>query len=194
MKYSPMHLLRCTRGFTILELLIAAFITGIITTASMQFYASLHNQSSIQAELSEAQSICRASLHDIKRNLRQAGYKLSGHPAYKIQGDSLSIYLSQTQPVDTILYFLSEISESEYNQLPNFPSAKKVYRLMKQTNANPANIYSDYITRLVWVATAPNQITLAIEATASQFDESYRLNNGYRSFSSSDVVTIRNVI
>ena len=160
----------------------------------MQFYASLHNQASIQAELSEAQSICRATLHDIKRNLRMAGYKLTGHPAYKIQGDSLSIYMAQTQPVDTVLYFLSEISEPEYNQLPNFPSGKKVYRLMKQTNAAPATIYSDYITRLAWVATNPHKITLAIESTTSQPDESYRLNNGYRSFTSSDVVTIRNVL
>ena len=101
--------LKNSGGFTLLEVLIASIITGVITAAAFQFYVRIHSQAEAQYDLSEAQHLARASLHDIKKTLRMAGYKLpTGHEPFTVSGDSLIVYMQGTQPVDTIIFALEE--------------------------------------------------------------------------------------
>ncbi|MEE8577709.1 MAG: prepilin-type N-terminal cleavage/methylation domain-containing protein, partial [candidate division Zixibacteria bacterium] len=137
--------LRNSRGFTILEVMIAALITGILATASFRFYTAMHNQTETQAEVSDVQHLCRSSVHEIKKTLRLAGFKLTTHNAIEINGDSLAIYYSDTQPVDTVLYFLEEFSDSEYFKVKNLPDGQQLYKLMKKENSAAAVICTDFI-------------------------------------------------
>jgi len=84
------HNKRRQAGFTILEVLVAGLITGILAMSSFQFYVSMHNQTLTQEEVSDMQTNCRASLHEIGQTLRMGGYKLSDtHNPFEITGDSL---------------------------------------------------------------------------------------------------------
>ena len=192
MKQFTRKIFRCQRGIGILELLIAMLITGLMTTAAFQFLVVMQNQSEAQQNLSEAQLLCRNSLMDIKKELRMAGYKLTGHPAYEVKGDTLAIYLSQSQPVDTILYFLQEFSEGNYAAMPDLPEGRQVYRLMKQTNSGLPNEFADYILNIQYDLVGPSNVIVRVTTQSPRPDEDYPSFNGYRSYSLSERVKIRN--
>ena len=132
MRLSKLHI-KNARGFTLIEVLIAALITGIIATASFQFYAKVGHQSEVQYDVSEMQNICRICIYDIRKTLRSAGYMVGTHAPYEINNDTLSVYYSDTQPVDTTLFFLQEFSAPDYAAVPGLPSGMKLYYLMKKT-------------------------------------------------------------
>jgi len=192
MKRFTKKIFRCQRGISVLELLIATLITGVMTTAAFQFLVTMQNQSEAQQNLSEAQLLCRNSLMDIKKNLRMAGYKITGHPAYEVKGDTLAVYVSQSQPVDTILYFLREFNDGEYASMPDLPEGRQVYRLIKQTNSNPADEFADYILNVLYDLTDPSNVIVRVTTQSPRPDEDYPFFNGYRSYSLSERVKIRN--
>jgi hypothetical protein len=192
MKQFTRKIFQCQRGIGILELLIAMLITGLMTTAAFQFLVTMQNQSEAQQNLSEAQLLCRNSLMDIKKDLRMAGYKLTGHPAYEVKGDTLAIYLSQSQPVDTILYFLQEFSERNYAAMPDLPEGRQVYRLMRQTNSGLPNEFADYILNIQYDLVSPSNVVVRVTTQSPRPDEDYPSFNGYRSYSLAERVKIRN--
>ncbi|MDF1544031.1 MAG: hypothetical protein P1R58_02880 [bacterium] len=180
-------------GFTILEVLISALMVGIITTAAFQFYVSIHTQSEKQYEQSEVQAVCRASIFDIKKTLRMAGFRVGGHAPYEISNDTLSIYMNTTGTMDTIRYYLEEFTDWEYGQLPGFPSGKQLFRLMKQTNSDPPAIFSEYISSMTYTVVDASNITISVTAYVTKVDETYSPDGGYRSFSIGDRINLRNV-
>ena len=185
--------LRCSRGFTVLEVIIAALITGILAAASFRFYSSMHNQTETQYEVSETQHQCRASLNDIKKTLRQAGFKLTTHPDLEINGDTLAVYFSETQPVDTVLYYLEEFDDYEYYRVPDLPEGQQLFKLMKKTNSSAAQIYTDFIRTIdfEWVDSRTMQIT--VTAQVSKKDDTFEENEGFRTWTLDEQVTLRNV-
>ncbi len=179
-------------GYTIIELLIAALITSIITAASFGFYTSMHRQSEVQIDVSEIQHLCRASLFDIRKTLHMAGNRLgSGQVPYKLGGDTLAVYFSETKPVDTVIYFLTEFGPADYAKVPNLPAGKKVYRLMKKRNSAAASVFADFINDVNFVVIDPTTIAVTITAQSSRQDESLQTNNGYRTFSLGERVNLR---
>ncbi|MBI2400590.1 MAG: prepilin-type N-terminal cleavage/methylation domain-containing protein [Deltaproteobacteria bacterium] len=62
------------KGFTIVELLIAIFITGIISAAVYSMYTTFFSQSSNQDQSVEAQQNARVALNLMERELMNAGY------------------------------------------------------------------------------------------------------------------------
>ena len=185
--------LRNSRGTSILEVLIAALITGLITTAAFKFYTAMHHQAETQYEVSEIQHLCRASLHDMKKTLRMAGYKLTGHPSYEIKGDSLAIYFSASQPVDTFLYFLEEYTDDEYAQVPDLLQGKQLWKLMKQRNSFPSVVFSNCITDINYTVVNSTNMIIVITIQTSRSDDTYSTNNGFRTYSLVERVNMRNM-
>lgn len=182
---------RSQKGYTILELLIAALITGIITAAAFGFYTTLHNQSEVQIDVSEIQHLCRASLFDMRKTLHMAGNRLGSHPPYQIKGDTLAVYFSETQPVDSIMYFLEEFTAVEYAKVPDLPSGEKLYKLMKKRNNQAATIFADFITDVNFVLVDPTTIAVTISAQSAHKDLDFNSNNGFRTFSLGETVNLR---
>lgn len=185
--------LKCNRGISILEILIAGLITGILATATFSFYVSMQQQTESQYELSELQNTCRTSLWDMKKNLRLAGFKIAGHPAFEISGDTLAVYYSNTQPVDSIIYYLSEYADWEYLMVPNLPDGKKLYNLMKKVNSEIPAIYSEFVTGIVFNEIDSANVIITITAQVSKQDETYQPNGGFREFSLAERIHIRNI-
>lgn len=180
------------KGFTMLEVMIAVLISAIMVAALFNFYTRVQTQADGQYVLSEAQHRCRSSLQEIKKTLRMAGYKIGTHPDYEINGDTLSIYMSLTQPVDTVQYYLVEFNDAEYAKVDALPHGVKLYNLVKQVNSDAASIYSDYITGIRYIAPDSLSVQVSIGLLTMHSDLNYQTNDGFRSFSLTERVKIRN--
>lgn len=181
------------RGFTVLELLIAAFITAVLATASFRFYSSMHNQTETQYEVSELQHQCRASIHEIKKTLRLAGFKLTGHPAVEIRGDTLAIYFKDTQPVDTVKYFLQEFDTYEYARVPNLPEGQQLFNLVKQHNGQTPESYTNFLRDIEFQVVDTRTIKIIVMGQVAKQDDTFTENGGFRTWSLEEQVSLRNV-
>jgi prepilin-type N-terminal cleavage/methylation domain-containing protein len=91
-------------GFTLVELLIALLMTGVLATAGYGVYLSQHEGWIIQEQVSTMQQNLRAGMHELETRIRMAGYGVPGgfHP----------IYAANTNP-DTITVLFQNEFECE---------------------------------------------------------------------------------
>lgn len=185
--------IRQSAGFTITELLIAALITVTVSTAGLQFYTNMHGLALSQMDISELQHLARSSIEEISRSFRMAGFLVpTGHPPYEISGDTLAIYWRNTQPVDTVLYFLEEFTSDEYALAPNLPTGQKLYKLMKRINSGPAVIYTDYVSAINYVPAGIKSLAVTVTIHAGRRDHAYTLNDGFRKYTFGKTMEMRN--
>lgn len=176
-----------------MEILIASLITATVVTAGFRFYATMHQQALAQGDISETQQLCRGSLHEIAKTLRMAGFKVpTGHSSYLLSGDTLAVYFSNVQPVDTILYYLEEFTSAEYAKVPGLPTGQLLWKLMKQTNSAPPAVFSDYISSINYVVVNARTMAITITVYADRFDDSYVPNSGFRKSTLGRTVMMRN--
>lgn len=181
-------------GVTLLELLVAALIATIVATAAFNFYSKMHQASLAQVDVSDMQQLGRGTIYEIERALRSAGFKLpKGHPSFEIKADSLVVYTSGAQPVDTILYYLEEFTADEYAASPGLPDSQKVWKLMRKTNSLAPAKFSDYISSLQYVPIDSTSLAITVTILASRKDDSYVPNGGFRRFSLGLIAVMRNL-
>ncbi len=63
-------------GFSLIEVLIALFLTTLITTAAFKAYITQHKNYLIQDDITEIQQGARASIDELTKQIRMAGYAL----------------------------------------------------------------------------------------------------------------------
>ncbi|MFZ5980688.1 MAG: PilW family protein [Candidatus Zixiibacteriota bacterium] len=181
-------------GFTLLEVLISLFLTAIIAAAGFEFFVTMHNQRQVQEDISDMQQSSRNSLQDIAKVLRMAGYKVGGHVPYHISGDSLYVFYNETQPVDTVLFYVEDYADGDIGSpLGIAPEGLQPRRLMKKQNSGSAAVFADYIRYMLFNVVDTNTIDVTLITQASQPDESYTGNYGYRLYVATERVNLRNV-
>ncbi len=182
------RIFRDGRGFTIIELMIALLLTGIITAAGFRFYVSMHNSALTQEDISNMQNTSRTSIQELTKSLRMAGYKLTAHAPYRISGDSLYIFYSDTHPVDSILYFLQDDPNA-----PVMPDGTHPQCLMKQVNGSAAGVFSEEIRGISYTVIDSATIDITVQVQTSHADEAWASNDGYRFLSMTERVNMRNL-
>jgi prepilin-type N-terminal cleavage/methylation domain-containing protein len=188
-----MNRLRKTQGYTLIELLIALIATGIIATAGFQFYVKMHNSTMAQEEISDMQQSSRASLERISKSIRMAGFKIGSHPAYRINGESLYVFASISQPVDTILYFLADYDNTELVGVDSLDASVRPRKLMIQVNSGAAEVFADNIHSMHFRVINPTTLYVALTVQPSKSDESFASNEGYRMYTANERVKMRNL-
>jgi len=163
-------------------------------SAAISFYSKMHEQSETQYNVSEMQQLCRTSLYDIRKTLLQAGYKITGQPPYEVAGDTLRVYYNGIQPIDTIQYFLVEYTAAEYADVPDLPSGNQLFNLVKKTNSDSASVYADFVTGINYNQIDSANMVVTINVQALRSDDSYTPNDGFRIYSISERIKLRNVI
>jgi prepilin-type N-terminal cleavage/methylation domain-containing protein len=174
-------------GYSLVELLVAVLLTGILSMAGLKFYARIHNQTLTQEDIGDMQAAARNSLDEISGTLRNAGYKVGSHPAYYISSDTLMVFYSDSQLVDTISYYLARPQELDHQE------GHRTYSLMKKVNSNVAAEYADYISGITYTLISPSVIDVVVSVETDRSDEDYVTNDGVRAFSLSERVQIRNL-
>ena len=90
------HLLKSDRGMTLIEVLIALLMTGILTAAMFKVYVNQHHAWLIQDRVIEMQQNARAAADELSRQLRMAGYELPNNlppiVAYNTNPDTIVIH------------------------------------------------------------------------------------------------------
>ena len=173
-------------------------ITGIMVASVFEFYVSMHNQTMVQDEISEMQQNSRACIVEITKNLRMAGFKIGSHAPYLINGDSLYVFYNDTQPVDTILYYLSaqpnyELKGQYADDDEGGEGAETPNQLMKKVNSNRATVFSDYILGVSFTQVNSSTLGVSITTQATKPDEDYTENYGIRTYQSNENVFLRNI-
>jgi prepilin-type N-terminal cleavage/methylation domain-containing protein len=185
-----MKILHNKRGYTIIEMLIALFITGVIAAAAFEFYVSMHNQTLAQEDISDMQQNARVTVAEITKSLRMAGYKINDTlPAFEVNGDSLYVFYSETQPVDSVLYFLMDYPEGS---LTRFTDGLAPKMLMKKVNSNAPEVFSEFISDITFTVVDSSSVEVAVEVITSRPDEDHRDNSGFRTIAADENVNIRN--
>ncbi len=168
-------------GFTLLELLIAAMLTIIISSAALTFLARSNQQYLSQEEISEMQQSLRASIQEVVKQLRMAGFGLADTvPPIVIdsvagESDTLTVY----RDTFAIKFYLDTTTDSLH------PS------LIKEINAVPSTYATDISQfEASWIP--PKSIRITISAKTSKAD--YDIGGGNALVrTESQVVSLRNV-
>lgn len=91
-------------GMTLIEILIALLITGILTAAMFRIYMNQHESWMIQDSIIEMQQNARAAIDELTRQMRMIGYALPNgmqpFVAYNSDPDSILIYYKQDAAAD----------------------------------------------------------------------------------------------
>lgn len=181
------------RGYTLIELLVSILITGIMSAAGFEFYVRMHNQALAQEGISDMQQASTACLQEMVKTIRQAGYMIGSHVPYVINGDSIYVFYSETQAVDTILYYLEDYRDGELSGNVTYPEAQRPKKLMRQINGDTPCIFSDNINDISIDAPDATSITIDLVAQTMTPDEDYPDNGGFRFYPSSESIVLRNL-
>jgi len=149
---------RGERGLTVIELLIALFLAGIVGSAALHFYKTQHEVYLAQSDIADRQGNLRAALDELARQVRRAGYLVPGGDYLKVsaQFDTLTVFLAKPTGVgvDTIRYFVSRSSS--------------VPMLVKKINTGTANVFAESIDTVLFIPASPSPIrTLAISLVST---------------------------
>jgi Tfp pilus assembly protein PilE len=74
--YARIKKARSQRGTTFLEVMIALLIMGVVTTAIFKLYITQHKNYMTQDDITTIQQNVRASIDELSRHIRMAGYDL----------------------------------------------------------------------------------------------------------------------
>lgn len=151
------------KGFTMVELLIAAFILSVVSLAAFQFYGREHQVYSVQEEITNAQQNVRFALDELAANVMAAGADIPGGFApvisYNTDPDTIVIrynkagcfitvgdhtQIQQAKPIhtkDSVNCFTPFIGQRIYlihnNPSPGEPSGE--WFTLTNTSYNPGN-------------------------------------------------------
>ncbi len=123
------------KGLSLVELLIAATLTVLIGSVMLDFYISQHNQFLVQEEISDMQQNGRVAMDEIAKNIRKAGYGLTGQPSISVGADTLKVYFMNGSQTDTIAYYISRADALHPN-------------LMKKVGSGSAQVFAENIDSL----------------------------------------------
>jgi hypothetical protein len=89
-------MLASCKGISLIEILVALIVTGIISAAMFKIYINQHHSWMIQDSMIEMQQNARAAVDELTRQIRQTGYQLpNGLPpleAYDTNPDTIIIH------------------------------------------------------------------------------------------------------
>ncbi len=89
-------IIKSARGITLVEILIALLLTGILSAAMFKIYINQHHAWMIQDSVIEMQQNARAAVDELSRQLRMTGYELpnglSPLEAYNTNPDTIVVH------------------------------------------------------------------------------------------------------
>jgi Tfp pilus assembly protein PilW len=166
-------------GFTIIELLIAALLTGIITFAAMDSYLNQHQQFLAQEQVADIQQRARAILDQVSFDIRQGGFNIPDTLAAMVvysNGNGPDT-LAVAHHGDLIEYYIDDSDTTH----PSF---------MRSVNGN-AQIFADNIEGFEITVLAGNLVDVEVTARSDKVDDFTAHDYRRRTYSSR--VKLRNI-
>jgi type II secretory pathway pseudopilin PulG len=99
------------KGLTLIELLIGALLAAIVGAATLEFYKAQHQLYLAETDISERQGNLRFAIDELGRQIRQAGYLVTGNKRMRTSAlfDTLEVYVGRpaSTVVDTLRYYVN---------------------------------------------------------------------------------------
>jgi prepilin-type N-terminal cleavage/methylation domain-containing protein len=182
-------------GLTIIELLIAMAVVGVIIGSMFSFSIAQRKYFSVQEEISEMVQNTRAAMEMISSELTMAGYSPSGavFSGIPYHVSQLQIYAdlngngALSDPNENIIYTYDTSSKRILRNTGsgNQPFAENIQSLVFE--------YLDDQGNSTTVTANIRQIRLIISGRTSKPDPLYTTNSGYRAYTLTSLVTPRNL-
>jgi len=183
-------------GFTIIELLIAIAIMGIIIGVMFSFSIAQRKYFSVQEEISEMTQNTRAAMDMIAGELAMAGYSPSDTAAFSgipYSASQLQIYADlngdgdRTDPNENIIYTYDTSNKRILRDTGggNQPLSENIQSFIFEylnDQGNPTTVTANV-----------RQIRLTITGRTGKPDRLYTTNSGYRTYTLTSSVTPRNL-
>jgi type IV pilus assembly protein PilW len=183
-------------GFTIIELLIAIAIMGIIIGAMFSFSIAQRKYFSVQEEISEMTQNTRAAMDMITGELAMAGYSPSDAAAFSgisYSASQLQIYADlngdgdRTDPNENIIYTYDTSNKRILRDTGggNQPLSENIQSFIFEylnDQGNPTTLAANI-----------RQIRLTITGRTGKPDRLYATNSGYRTYTLTSSITPRNL-
>lgn len=97
-------IIKSNKGITLVEIIIALFVTAILSAAMFKIYINQHHAWMIQESEIEMQQNARAAMDELTRQLRMAGFGLPNNmsplQAYNTDPDTIVIYYKNNNSCD----------------------------------------------------------------------------------------------
>ena len=184
-----------TRGFTLIEILIATAIGSLVLAAIVVTFVTQRKSYDLQEQMAEMTQNARIGVEMLSREVRMAGYDPTGVNFDAIPYDTTKLQVQADLNGDgdaddtdeTITYFydataLQIIRQANGSQQP----------LVENITAFTFN-YLDRAGNPVTTSAEVYQIQITITARTAAFDPHYPNNNGYRTYTLTSLITPRNL-
>ncbi|HLG94221.1 MAG TPA: hypothetical protein VI546_05240 [candidate division Zixibacteria bacterium] len=176
------NLLIDTKGFSIVEVLIGAFIISIVCAFALQAFVGQKAASNMQEQVSEAQQAATFSLTELTVAVRNAGFGVpTGAPRYAVRigtlgHDTLIIYSNNGVSTDSTRYFLDHTTDAAH------PTLKR------RKNVVAAEVFAENIEDVDFFPLGAPVKSITVSITARTEDIDKHLNDYRRRTVSSNIV------
>lgn len=184
-----------TRGFTLIEILIAMALGAAVMAAIVDTFITQRKSYDLQEQLSEMIQSARISMDMLSRDVRMAGYNPAGASFDAIPYEATKLEARADRngdgdpddPDETIAYFYDAttrqiIREANGSQQP---LAENITDFTFQYLNQAGNVAS--------TAAEIYQIQVSLTARTADFDPHYPNNGGYRTYTLTSFITPRNI-
>jgi type IV pilus assembly protein PilW len=139
----------CQRGFTLVELLIAMVLTGVVTTAVYSAYRSQQQAYVKQSDACLVQQNLRAAIYHLERSIRMAGF----NPKVRPIDVGFAGVVSETQDLTvdpvTLTYDLNETGVLDADEVYVF-QRNATTNTLDLTQGGPTQTLAESITALTF--------------------------------------------
>lgn len=172
-------------GFTLIELMIAVAIAGILMVSIYNLYISQSSTYTVQELVSEMQQNARVAMDIISRDIRMAGYDPTGGGGFTgltIGGSQIQIRADlngdgATSDSDEDITYALNTSDSNHPKITR-----------KNTTAGTAQPFAEDIETLSFTSLGSNGVTISITARTRNKDPDYTGDSYHRMALSSDII------
>ena len=169
-----------TKGLTVLELLLVALMTSIVAAAGFHFFVRVNQQYISQEEICEMQQNARASLQELCREVRMAGFNTADTvAAYRI--------INSGSDPDTITVNRDTLSIKYYVDMSD-----TLHPLLMKSVNGAADIYADEISDLQINVINPRTLKISITSNSVKTDDQIMDNKKFKR-TLTQVVSLRNL-
>jgi len=182
-------------GFTLVELLIAMAISGIVLSAAVNTFIAQRRSYALQEQVTEMTQRTRAAMEMVTREARMAGYNPAGTSFDGITYNPTQVQIRADLNGDGDTADANETIVYSYNNT--------THQLLRDTDGSSQPI-ADHIQAFTFdyvdgagtsTTTTANirQIRITITACTAKPDPRYSANGGYRTYRLTSLVTSKNL-